>query len=316
MRAMSDPIRLPAGRRFAFTILDDTDDSTLENVRPVYERLREYGFRTTKTVWPLDCPQGSRLFFAADTLQRREYLEYVRELVEAGFELASHGATMESSTREETLRAIRFLEQEFGVCPRLHANHAHNQENLYWGHHRFRTRLLRWLLSARRARTYSTGHDEGSPYFWGDVCREKFHYVRNFTFSELNMLRVNPEMPYRLASTPWVRAWFSTTDAPDVHAFRERVNRPALERLEEEGGVCIVSTHLGKGFAPDGRLLDEIDGVLRYLAERPGWFVPVSELLDHLAGLQGVRSLDGAAIRRLELRYLSGRLRDRVRATA
>ena len=59
---MTLPLRFPNGARFAFTILDDTDDSTLENVKPVYDRLRAYGFRTTKTAWPFKSPETSRLF--------------------------------------------------------------------------------------------------------------------------------------------------------------------------------------------------------------------------------------------------------------
>ena len=51
-----DRIEFPGDRRFAFTILDDTDDSTLENVRPVYERLRDLGFRTT-TPWACSISQ-------------------------------------------------------------------------------------------------------------------------------------------------------------------------------------------------------------------------------------------------------------------
>lgn len=301
----------PNGKRFAFTILDDTDDSTLENVRPVYERLREYGFRTTKTVWPLDCPQGSRLFFAADTLQRPDYLAYVRELAGAGFELAFHGATMETSLREDTERGLRLLQQEFGVHPRLHANHGHNRENLYWGPHRFRTPPLRWLMSGFRASEQFVGQREGSPYFWGDLCRSRFDYVRNFTFSGLNAFRVNPEMPYCVDDTPYVKGWFSTTDAPDAATFQRRVTPAALEELEQEGGICIVSTHLGKGFAPDGQLLPEIDTTLRRLAERPGWFVPVSEILDHLAASGGVVRLGRGALLRLEMRYLLDRLRSR-----
>src|SRR5437764_7164009 len=77
----------PGGKRFAFSILDDTDDATLRNVKPVYDLLRAHGLRTTKTVWPLDCPEGSRHFFAAETLQNKPYRDFVHELVEAGFEL-------------------------------------------------------------------------------------------------------------------------------------------------------------------------------------------------------------------------------------
>src|SRR2546426_4016031 len=120
-------MNFPQGKRFAFTILDDTDDSTLENVKPVYDALKVHGLRTTKTVWPVDCPEGSRHYFAADTLQRREYLEFVRGLAEAGFEIALHGATMESSERERTIRGLDFLARELGIRPRLHVNHADNR---------------------------------------------------------------------------------------------------------------------------------------------------------------------------------------------
>jgi len=93
-----------ADGRFVFTILDDTDDATVENLEPIYRLLTELGMRTTKTVWPLDCPpelQGP--FFAAQTLQDPEYLTFVKRLVDAGFELAFHGATMGSSSREQTV---------------------------------------------------------------------------------------------------------------------------------------------------------------------------------------------------------------------
>jgi hypothetical protein len=40
----------PAGKRSAFSGHDDTADSRLENVEPIYAMLRHYGFRTTKTV--------------------------------------------------------------------------------------------------------------------------------------------------------------------------------------------------------------------------------------------------------------------------
>lgn len=299
----------PGGRKFAFTILDDTDDSTLENVRPVYDRLRDYGFRTTKTVWANDCPQGSRLFHAADTLQRPDYLAYVHELIDAGFELASHGATMESSSRHDTQRALDFLEAEFGASPRLHVNHAFNRENLYWGAKRFQTAPLQWLLAKLRNNTGQfEGECKGSEYFWGDICQEHIQYVRNFTFSQLNMLAVNAKMPYRVDSTPYVRGWFSTTDAPDAGTFSQRITREALEKLEEDAGICIVSTHLGKGYMRDGELAPEVASTLEYLAERPGWFVPVSEILDYQANAGAGGRLSTRERIYLELRYLLDQL--------
>jgi hypothetical protein len=307
-------MRFPDGKRFAFTILDDTDDATLENVRPVYDRLRDLGFRTTKTVWPMDCPEGSRIYSAADTLQRQDYLAYVRSLIEAGFELGSHGATMETSGRERTQQGLGFLEREFGFLPRVHANHGQNRENVYWGFERFQSPLIRPLISivGQHPRGQFTGETEDSPHYWGDLCQAHFDYVRNFTFSTLNMLECNPEMPYRVASTPQVRHWFSTSDASDVNIFRRIVNRAALERLESAGGIGLISTHLGKGFAREGKLDPGVDETLRYLADRPGWYVPVSTLLDHLRDVGGSPILRGVGLFRLELRYLLDQLRERL----
>jgi hypothetical protein len=306
------PIKFPGDRRFAFTILDDTDDSTLENVRPIYERLRDLGFRTTKTVWSFGCAGRRSIYHSADTLERVEYLAFVRELVDGGFELASHGATMESSTREETKRSIDFLVREFGHCPRLYVNHGQNRENLYWGPNRFQTTLFRWLFARFRGREYFCGEKPGTPYFWGDLASKHFEYVRNFTFRNLNMLRVNPEMPYQLDGTPDVPFWFSTTDAPNARVFARRLTRRALKALEEEGGVCIMSTHLGKGFMEGGSIRPEVDEILRYLAGRPGYYVPVSELLDLLRARGRGTRLEASEVWRLECRYVLDKLMDRL----
>lgn len=274
----------PNNKRFAFSILDDTDDSTLQNIRPIYDKLREYGFRTTKTVWPVDCPEGSRLFFAAETLQDPAYLDFVHTLVDDGFELAFHGATMESSRRERTIKALEYLKKEFGTYPRLFCNHGHNRENIYWAYKRFQTTLWQQLfrLTRKEPNEYYAGELEKSEYFWGDLSKQYIRYVRNFTFCQLNMLKVNPEMPYRLPATKYVNYWFSTADATDGHAFNRLLSYKRIDQLERDGGVCIVSTHLGKEFVRDGKLNADTANILRYLAEKPGWFVPVSDILDYL----------------------------------
>jgi len=106
--------------------------------------------------------------------------------------------------------------------------------------------------------------------------------VRNFTFTRINLLTVDPFMPYRLPQTRFVNYWFSTADAPDVDAFNRLLTVERIDQLEREGGVCIVSTHLGKGFSQDGKLNADTTEILRYLAGKPGWFVPVSDMLDYL----------------------------------
>jgi hypothetical protein len=304
---------LPQGARFAFSVLDDTDDSTLDNVGPLYALLRDLGFRTTKTVWPLDCPEGSRNFFAAETLQNKSYLGFVHELADAGFEIASHGATMESSRRERTLEGLELIRSEFGCYPRLFCNHGQNRENLYWGSRRFRSAPLRALtrLIGREDGDAYEGEKEDSPFFWGDVCRDLIQYVRGFTFDRIDMLAADPMMPYHVASAPYVRYWFSTADAPDAGAFNRLLTRERIDRLETAGAVCVVSTHFGKGFVQDGRVNPVTRELLKYLADKRGWFVPVSDVLDRLLAAGRGRTLTRAQVMRHELRFLTDRLRRR-----
>lgn len=301
----------PDGKRFAFSILDDTDDSTLANVRPIYDTLREAGMRTTKTVWPMGCPEGSRLFYAGETLENPAYLRFVHDLADQGFEIASHGATMESSLRERTLMGLEFLRKEFGSYPRLFCNHGFNRDNLYWGKKRFQSSLLKGLLAClpgQRSIEFS-GDDENSPYFWGDFALAHIQYVRNFTFHRLNLFEVNPEMPYRLRNTRYANYWFSTADAPDVSAFNRLLTPRRIDQLEDERGVCIVSTHLGKGFSVDGKINEETRQIIRYLSLKSGWFVPVSDLLDYLRQRDGGRELNALACHKLEWKYVLDRLR-------
>ena len=68
----------PGGQRFAFTVLDDTDVASVDNVAPVYRLLEDLGMRATKTVWPLACPEGSPRFDTSQTLEDEAYLAFAR----------------------------------------------------------------------------------------------------------------------------------------------------------------------------------------------------------------------------------------------
>ena len=90
----------PRGCKFAFSVYDDTDVATCDNVRPIYELLAELGMRTTKTAWPFANETADSNFVSSQTLEDEDYLSFVRSLKEAGFEIAWHGASMETSERE------------------------------------------------------------------------------------------------------------------------------------------------------------------------------------------------------------------------
>lgn len=305
----------PGRRRFAFTVYDDTDVATLENIAPVYTALAERQMRCTKTVWPLNWPGASSNFRDSATLEDPAYAAFVRALADDGFEIGWHNATMESSDRAATERALARFGEVFGCLPRVHANHAYNQENLYWGEARLDSPLLRLLyarLNGRPAGFYQ-GHCPGTPWFWGDLCQQHFEYVRNLSFDTVNLLSVNPTLPYTDATRPYARWWFSATDAEDADAFVRLLTPSALDALEADGGVCIVATHFGKGFAPGGRLRDDVRGVLDDLARRPGWFVPVGTLLDHLRQTRG-GPLPSGEWRRMQWRWAADLVRRRLAA--
>jgi hypothetical protein len=302
---MAAELEFPEGKKFAFTIIDDTDVATVQNVEPMYRLLEELGLRITKTVWPVGCPEGSRDFSSSQTLEDSEYRAFVVDLQRRGFEIAYHGATMESSRRERTLAGLERFREAFGTYPRVHANHAFNRENVYWGEARIDDPLVNFFYRRLNGRPpgYYLGHTQGSAYWWGDLCAQRIAYVRNLTFLELNLAKVNPSMPYHDPSRPLVRRWFSASDAEDCEEFNDLLNPEHVERLERERGFCIVATHLGKGFVRSGRLDPITRQRIEFLARRAGWFPTVSELLDWLSDQHGTDTLPPGEWRTMQRRW-------------
>lgn len=315
---MAAQVSFPEGKRFAFTILDDTDDTTVANGRPIYALLERLGFRTTKTVWALNSPpelQGP--YFAAETLERAEYLAWVHELARAGFEIAFHNASMGSSLREQTLRALEIIGREFPGMPRLHCNHGQNRENIYWGAERYGTAeiALAYRAAARlRGSPRYEGHRPNSAYYWSDIAAERIAFVRRFAFARLNCAEIKPGGLYFDPAKPDIPLWFNTADAPDAKAFLRLVTRTAIDDLAARGGWCILSTHLGKGFVKGGEVDAKVRDILEYTASLPGWFVPASDLLDHLHQRQGHSVLGPLSRRAMEYDHVLDRLRQRSSA--
>jgi hypothetical protein len=299
----------PDGKTFAFTVVDDTDLATRVNAPPVYDLLTELGMRTTKTVWPLrgDDPEGRD----GTSCEDPAYRDWVLELRDRGFEIALHNVASRTSPRERTRAGLERFAELFGGPPAIHANHSQCRENLYWGNRRVTgvNELAYNVLNRFRTRDVFQGDDEGSPLFWGDLCRQHVRYVRNFVHSDLDTLGFCPQMPYRDPARPYVNAWFASTEGPDVDTFVAALAPDRLDRLAAAGGACIMYTHFGAGFAPDGRLDPRFERVMRDVAARDGWFVPATTLLDHLAAQRGVHVLDRFERASLERRWLLHKVR-------
>lgn len=313
---MKNKIIYPSDAEFAFTILDDTDDTTVTNGRPVYDFLNELGLRTTKTVWAFDtAPENQGPYFAGETLSSPEYLKWVHQLAANDFEIAFHNATMGSSLRQDTIRALDLIKNEFGQEARLHCNHGQNRENLHWGTDRYNSYIIRKALSfVTKFRPYQKfeGNNPESPYYWSDVTDERLSYVRAFTFRQLNGMKIPPGRPYHDKTKQNNTLFFNTADAPDVLAFNKLINRSTIDKLRKQNGWAIVTTHLGKGFYWNNRLDPEFKKNMEYMATLPGWFVPASQLLDHLKKELGDSELSAAERFTMEYSHMLDRIKGRL----
>jgi hypothetical protein len=312
---MPDPIRWPDGKDFAFTIFDDCDYQTADNVRPVYDFLSEIGLRTTKTVWTVQgsAAPGARIAAGA-TCEDDAYLAWARELQGRDFEIALHNVSYHTSPRARTLEGFRRFRDWFGGDPTCLANHTGCYEGIYWGDARLTgaCRRVYNLLHRNRYRDAFQGHVPGSELYWGDVCQERVTYVRNFVYGDINTLRACPEMPYHDPRRPLVNYWFAASEGPSVDPFVATISEANQDRLAAEGGACIMYTHFANGFAEGATLDARARRLLLRLSRLNGWFIPTRELLEYLRRQRpGEHRLSDRARGRLERRWMRHKLSTR-----
>jgi len=304
-------ISFPEGKKFAFTIFDDTDRATAEGVRPVYELLNELGFKTTKSVWVFPSKDPNYPRYRTQTLEDQDYLNFIKWLKDNGFEIALHGVAADGSKRERVISGIERFYELLGFYPRSFAHHYFkNYESIYWGKERLNSPLLKLLMGLSKKKVKSLGHLKDSPYFWGDICQKYISYVRNFTFKEINLLKINPSLPYFDPKKPFVPLWFSSSEGMNVKDFNRLLSRQG--KLEREGGVCIVYTHFAFGFAEGGKVNSETKKLLEELSKRNGWFVPVSQLLDYLREQRENLTIPKIGLKKMEWRWFLEKILNRI----
>lgn len=275
----------PGGKKFAFTIVDDTDNATVENTKPIYDYLLKKGIRTTKTVWPFR-PRGH---YDGQSLCDLHYRNWILDLKSSGVEIALHGVGDGFFSRKEIAEGIKIFKEILGYPPKIHCNHGSNPDNLYWWSKRFE-----WPFSAfyelayrlkRRAPPPEGGDAIDSSCFWGDYASREVTYVRNLTFASVDTLSRDSKMPYHDEKKPYVNYWFSSSDGHNIKLFNDLLSPMNLNKLQRNGGGCIVYTHFASGFVEsDGSLNSEFKKRVDDLAARNAWFVPCGELLDYLRG--------------------------------
>jgi hypothetical protein len=294
----------PHGKKFAFTIFDDCDFGSVNNMSPVYSFLYDKGFLTTKSVWTL---KGEiEPIVGGSTCAEPDYLNWVRILEKQGFEIASHGATYHTAEREMTIKGYEKFYELFGKNPDTYAAHQGCAEGIYNGKFRVSgvNRLIYNLATRFRYDKKYRGHIDNEKVFWGDICKEKIKYVRSFVFKDMNTLKQCPYMPYHDPSKPYVNYWFCSSEGAEVNSFNNTISENKQDRLEAEGGVCIMYTHLACGFYANGQLNERFSFLMDRLSKKNGWFVPVNQLLDYLIKVNGRKVITPSERKHLERKWL------------
>ena len=284
----------PHGKNFAFTITDDPDNATLENMMPIYDFLSTIGLKTTIAVWVRnpersngmpDTPRQWR--HPPDSCHRPEYLAYLKQLQAKGFEIALHTVSAGNDVRAITAAGYEDFRRLFSYYPRINIMHSNNLENVYWGPNIVANSRIRSMirLLPGKARYPWGGDDPKSMYFWGDILKAHTKYVRLWGTADINTLKFNPSMPYHNPDTPYVNYWFSFSDGWNGKTFLLLTSHANIERLVNERGASIVYAHLSasKELCSVGGLNPRFVDQMLFLASRKdGWFVTASELLNRL----------------------------------
>ena len=277
---MSRKIKWPKGHDFAFTIVDDTDGATVQNVKPVYDYLYERGILTTKTCWVY--PSKDQIY-TGECLKDDEYRQFLIEIKNRGFEIGFHNAGSGGFNRAETMSAFEEFKACFGEYPSLHINHSNNVENIYWGAERF-SGPVRKIYSLFRGSISSLGDKTDSEYFWGDLCKKNVKYIRNRTFNGIDTLREDNRLVYReTGKDKYSNYWFSSSDGMRLNAFLRILTKENVDKLVKHHGCCILYTHFAYDFVDEnGVLSEDFKATIDYLSKQNGWFVPASTLLDYV----------------------------------
>jgi len=267
------------GNKFIFTIIDDTDDATLENIKPIYEFLYEKRIVITKTVWVYPTRDKHS---KGDSLQNPEYLEFIKDLKKKGYEIGLHNAGSGDYKREEILEGLEEFKRLLGEYPKIQINHSYNKDSIYGGYKRFNwpIRTLVKTMYPQYAGVYQ-GENPSSDYYWGDVHKRIIHFSRNHTTDQINTANFDKYMPYiDPQRSKYCNYWFSATFAPNPWIFNRIINRHAIDILEIEKGTCIVFSHLGY-FMKDGRIDKGFVDAIHYLTSKKNCVsMPVSSLLE------------------------------------
>jgi hypothetical protein len=115
-------------------------------------------------------------------------------------------------------------------------------------------------------------------------------------------------MPYHDPEKPFVRYWYASSEGANVESFVRTLSEANQDRLEQQGGACLMYAHFGHGFVTNGKLDPRFRSLMTRLSKKNGWFVPAATLLDFLREKNGGHSITSASRAAIEWRWLSRKL--------
>lgn len=295
---------IPEKYDFAFLIIDDTDCSTLPNIKEIYDLLFNNGLRTNKTIWVYPARDEPKNF--GDSLSNERYKNWIKDLQKKGFEIGIHNVGSGDFKREEIISGLNIYNDILGGFPKIHVNHSYNKDNIYSGDERF-SKFLRFLINIFYPNyTGFKGNDENSKYFWGDYHKKIIKYSRNFELPKLDLTNYFSRLPYVYRDKlKYSNYWYPVTFAPNPWLWKKIVSLKAIDELEKNNGIAIVYTHFGYYHFEHNKIDPYFVESIEHLGSKNGWYVTLSEFLDYQLKNIDQKKLEIGALKELYLDLIS-----------
>jgi hypothetical protein len=293
----------PDGYDFAFTIVHDADSAYSRRLAPLFEAFDDLSFKFTVTVFPfwadwadkgriwshwhrLEAPD--REFFApkAVPLVDASEREFYKTLAARGHEIGMHSASDTSDTRNDVMRAFEYFRQVFGAHPSVYVEHSAPSNKEAQANEGANPRSIYYTTDLLNR--YGSWVWVDGPGGLPDQNRDSFYDVIAANGSPFNGLAV--------ARYGIKKAFMRTGRWKEAggDGFLQWYSEANIDSLARNGGLALVYTHLdSRWLDPETRKLrGAIQSRLRYIASKPGWFVPAGTILRRVE-----------TVRRLTLRY-------------
>jgi hypothetical protein len=134
-----------------------------------------------------------------------------------------------------------------------------------------------------------------SPFFRGDLCRVGSPTPATSLPRHKHAPGV-PYVPYHDPVRPFVQRWFASAEGERARVVRRDHGRAQPEAPRGRGLSLHHVRAPRSGFLCSGRLDPGFESAMRGLAQRNGWFAPVSEMLDRVRETQASRAAGRRAL--------------------